>query len=230
MSRASDRYPNFPTELATEFNTACARITDIHTQIDALRAELRPLLTQREAALDLYAETTDDPTALLALFNTSRIASAKVEAHLRTLHPYMYSLNQYLMNDLDEHGNSTGDTIVLTGPHISLTHNRNNLSLRQAKPLAAALVKFAHTYVPNPIGLLPRWGIGDHTTMIQCDILTEHDETPVIWYTPDGTHAAYYPDTNNGHTGHENPITGTLADMLTRAINDAAREVSEWDW
>lgn len=230
MSRASDRYPGFPSDLAAEFDTASARITEIQSQMDALRKELKPLIDQREAAVALYAETTDDPTALLALARTSTVAHRKVEAHLRTLHPYFYSYNQYHLNTWDENGEPKSEPVVLTGPHVSLMQHRNRpLVAEQAEPLAAALIEFARAYVPNPVGLLPEWGMGDHTGMIQADILTEHHGSPVVWYTPDGTHAAYYPDTTNGHTGWDDPRTGTLTDVLAYAITEARRPVEDDD-
>lgn len=230
MPRTAADYPGFPSDLATEFDTTTARITEIHAQIAVLREELRPLIAAREAALDLYAETTDDPAALLALADASTIAHRKILAHLRTLHPYLYSYNQYHLNTWDDEGNQTSQPTVLTGPHVSLTRHRDRpLNVDQSGPLAAALVEFAHAYNPDPIGLLPEWGMGDHTGMIQADILTEHHGSPVLWYTTDGTQAAYYPDTNNGHTGWDDPTTGTLADVLAYAITEARRPVEDDD-
>lgn len=230
MARTSADYPGFPADLAPEFDAAVARIAEIHAQMDALRDELKPLITQREAALDLYAQTIDDPVVLLSLRGSSQSARDKILADVRALHPYMYEVNEYLVHDWDETGKPKGETIRLVGPHVSLMHHRDKYpSANQSGPLAEALIAFARAYVPNPVGLLPEWGMGDHTGMIQCDLLTEHDNSPVIWYTPDGARAAYYDDTTNGHTGWETPIEGTLTEVLARAIKDAAHPTNP-DW
>lgn len=229
MARTSADYPGFPADLAPEFDATIARIAEIHAQMDALRDELKPLIAAREATLDLYAETTDDPAALLALADASKVAFDKVEAHIRSLHSRMYSFSQYLFHDWDENGKPNGETVVLTGPHVSLMRHRDRpLTASQAGPLADALVEFARAYVPEPIGLLPEWEMGDHIGMVQCDFVTEHGDHPVVWYTPDGTRAVYYPDTTNGHTGYTSR-TGTLAAVLRLAIDDAARPVIDDD-
>lgn len=226
MSRTSADLPGFPAELAAEFDAATARMDEIYAQIDALREELTPLAAQRKAAVDLYAETTDDPVTLLALSNTSKVARDKVLADVRALHPYMYEVNEYLIPDWDDDGKPKGAPTVLIGPHVSLMqHSKRPLDPAQAETLSEALVAFAARYVPDPTGLLPEWGMGAHPGMIQCDLLTEHDDRPVIWYSPDGEHAAYYQHATNGHTGYSGPITDTLTAVLRRAINDAARPV-----
>lgn len=229
MPRTAADFPGFPADLATEFDATTARITAIQTQMDALRDELKPLQDAQRAALDLYAESTDDQAALLSLVDRSQIAFRKVEAHIRTLHPYMYSFSQYLFPAWDDNGKPKGKTVVLTGPHVSLMRHRDRpLTTSQAGPLADALIEFARIYVPDPIGLLPEWEMGDHTGMVQCDFVTEHGDSPAVWYTPDGTHAIYYPDTTNGHTGYSSR-TGTLAAVLRVAIDDAARPIAEDD-
>lgn len=231
MARTSADYPGFPADLAVEFDAATARIDEIRAQMDALGAELTPLLDQRRVALDLYAETVDDPATLLALSRASTVARTKFIADVRALHPYLYEVNEYLFHDWDENGKPKGETIALLGPHVSLMHRSDRLpSPKQAAPLAKALVAFAARYNPTPVGLLPEWGMGDHTGMLHCDLLTEHDNAPVIWYTPDGSRAVYYADTTNGHTGWEVPIEGTLTEVLTHAIKDAAKPIDPYDW
>jgi hypothetical protein len=230
--------PGFPADLADEFDNATARLAEIEQQVDALNAERAPLRAQRQAALDLYAETTDDPATLLTIATKTSVAHRKVEAHVRSLHPRLFSYNQPYMtdwNDMDEAGKPKTKPVMLTGTNLALMPRQGRTATTDdAKDIAAALIEFARIYTPNPVGLLPEWGMGDHTGMVHCDIITEHDQSPTIWYAPDGKRAAYYDDTTNGHTGYTEPVTGTLVEVLRHAITDAARPVPDdengYDW
>lgn len=217
--------PGFPSDLAAEFDHNQSQIDQMQNKVDALNACIRLMREENRASLDLYAENLDDHATLMALVGRSDVAYRKVSADLRTIHPRLYDYEKPLVTDwlnTDEQGNPREKPIQLISARVSLmTRNRRPATMDDANDIAAALIEFARRYNPTPVGLLPEWGMGDHTGMVQACFTTENADSPVIWYTPDGTDAAYYPDTSNGFTGYIDAATGTLADMLCRAIRDA---------
>lgn len=237
MARTSADYPGFPADLTPEYDATVARISEVEAQIDALATELSTLRQQRRAALDLYAETIEHPATLLDLTSLSNVAHRKVAAAVKTLHPRLYDYEKPIITnwlDVDENGHPNNKPVQIVAARVSLMRkDGREVSAQDSHALAAALIEFAHTYTPNPIGLLPEVGLGDHTGMVQAVFTTENSDSPTIWYTPDGTHAAYYTDTHNGLTGYMEPATGTLVEMLHRVIRDAnSRDIEddEHDW
>ena len=222
QAKADEGIARIVPELADDLAALRAAERDLEERIAPLIAERVRLRQEADAIYQMAEEQDVSDAGLVALAALDR-GYERLRAESSALHPYIWEFTRWAPDPDDDRFLGLHGAWKYLGVHISLMRpyrDQDALDPAQGESLAAALVTFAERFVPE----FPE--AGDFPGMVFAEILVTDDYRPGIWYSRDGSQAAFV--TDRRHFG-EPEASGTLAEVCAAAIKWSMVDRSDQD-